>query len=76
MKTANPKGIANIAKSGSRKASRPKRKKIGNLFEKDANDGLAPKKAKAAKCPRGKRSGKKDKIKVTCYNCEDRKSVV
>ena len=28
-----------------------------------------PKKAKATKCPRGKRGGKKDKTKVTCYNC-------
>ena len=64
-----PEGVANVAESGSHNASRPKRKRSENLSGKDANDGPTPKKAKATKCPRGKRCGKKDKTKVTCYNC-------
>ena len=61
LKDVNPKGVANLVESGSRKRN-------GNPFRKDDNDGPMPKKAKAAKCPRGKRGGKKDKTKMTCYN--------
>ena len=70
LKVANPEGVANVIEFSSRKASRPKRKRNGNPFRKDANDGPTPKKAKATKRLRGKCGGKKDKTKVTCYNYE------
>ena len=46
LKAANLEGVANVAKSSSHKASRPKLKRSENPFGKDANDRPTPKKAK------------------------------
>jgi hypothetical protein len=70
LEAAKPNGSIYMAETNSRRASRPKRKSPDYTLGQVQPSGPAPKKAKTTKrTTKGKRGGKKDKSKLTCYNC-------
>ncbi|PKI68245.1 hypothetical protein CRG98_011381 [Punica granatum] len=62
LKAAKSSSEANAAHSGLRKTNGSKRKRAGGAPKEDGES--APKKARSAKCKRGKRGGKKDKSAI------------
>ena len=69
LEAAKPISSVNMAETSSRKAFRPKRKQPDYTPRQERPNGPPPKKAKFVKSKtRGKRA-KKDKSKLTCYNC-------
>ena len=69
LEAAKPISSVHLAETSSHKASRPKRKQPDYAPGQERPNGPLPKKAKFVKCnTRGKRA-KKDKSKLTCYNC-------
>ena len=58
-----------MAETSSRKASRPKRKQPDYAPGQERPNGPSPKKAKFVKCNTRGKCTKKDKSKLTCYNC-------
>ena len=69
LEAAKPISSMHMAETSSCKASRPKRKQHDFAPRQERPNGPPPKKAKFVKCnTRGKRA-KKDKSKLTCYNC-------
>jgi hypothetical protein len=70
LKAAKPNGSVYMAEKNSPKASRPKCKSPDYTPGQVQPSGPTPKKAKTTKrITKGKRGGKKDKSKLTCYNC-------
>ncbi|PKI49658.1 hypothetical protein CRG98_029903 [Punica granatum] len=67
LKVAKSSSKANAAHSGQRKTNESKCKRAGGVPKEDGES--APKKAKSVRRKRGKRGGKKDNNKLTCYNC-------
>ena len=69
LDATKPISSVHMAKTSSRKASRPKRKQPDYAPGQERPNGPPPKKAKFVKCnTRGKRADK-DKSKLTCYIC-------
>ena len=69
FKVAKPINSMHMAETSLCKASRPKRKQPNYTLGQERPNGPPPKKAKFVKSnTRGKRA-KKDKSKLTCYNC-------
>ena len=69
LEAVKPISSMHMAKTSSHKASRPKRKQSNYAPRQERPNGPPPKKAKFVKRnARGKRA-KKDKSKLTCYNC-------
>ena len=69
LEVAKPISSVHMAETSLRKASRPKCKQPDYAHGQERPNGLPPKKAKFVKRnTRGKRA-KRDKSKLTCYNC-------
>ena len=73
LEAAKPNAHACVAESSSKKSFYFKRKSFNNKWKgkcKMNEIGCGPtKENKQFECKRGKRGGRKDKTKVTCYNC-------
>jgi hypothetical protein len=70
LEAAKPNGSVYMVETNSRRAPRPKRKSPNYTPGQVQPSGLAPKKAKTTKrTTKGKHRGKKNKSKLTCYNC-------
>ena len=73
LEAAKPNAYVYVAESSSKKASGFKHKRFNNNRkgkDKMSEIGHGQKIGnKLFKCKRGKHSGRKDKTKVTCYNC-------
>ena len=69
LEAAKPISSVHMAKTSSCKASRPKRKQPNYAPRQERPIGPPPKKAKFVKHNTREKCAKKDKSKLTCYNC-------
>ena len=69
FEVAKPISSMHMAKTSSRKASRPKRKQPDYAPRQERPNGPPPKKAKFVKRNARGKHAKKDKSKLTYYNC-------
>ena len=70
LEAAKPNSSVYMVEINSCRTPRPKRKSPDYTPGQVQPSGLAPKKAKTTKrTTKGKRRGKKNKSKLTCYNC-------
>ena len=69
LEATKPISSVHMAKTSSCKASRPKRKQPNYAPRQERPIGPPPKKAKFVKHNTKEKCAKKDKSKLTCYNC-------
>ena len=69
LEAAKPISSVHMAETSLRKASRPKRKQPNYALGQERPNGPPPKKAKFVKRNTRGKHAKKDKSKLTCYNC-------